>query len=61
MNIQFNLNNGQTITANIPEFNSEEFAAKLNDHRTMFVTIGNNGFQKSMLGTWNEVPAETTA
>lgn len=55
MNIQFNLQNGMSITASIPNFNSKDFAAQLNDQRTLFVPIGNNGFQKQMLTGWYEV------
>ena len=55
MKIQFNLNTGQAITAEIQSFNSSEFAAQLNDQSTLFVTIGNNGFQKHALQSWYEV------
>lgn len=54
MTITFTLNTGMKITADIPEFNSMEFATKLNSPQTLFISVGNNGFQKHSLIGWNE-------
>lgn len=55
MTIEFTLNNGIKIRANIEGFNSKEFAQQLNQPQTIFVTVGNNGFSKHTLLTWTEV------
>lgn len=55
MKIKFVLNTGSSITADIPKFDSVEFAKQLNDQSVLFVTIGNNGFQKHTLLSWSEV------
>ncbi|MDF1510835.1 prophage endopeptidase tail protein [Bacillus phage vB_Bacillus_1020A] len=54
MIITFTLNTGMNITANIPDFNSEDFANKLNNPQTLFISVGNNGFQKHALAGWHE-------
>lgn len=61
MRIQFDLNTGKSITADIPNFDSAEFANQLNDQSVLFVTIGNNGFQKHTLLTWSEVESTIPA
>lgn len=58
MKIEFTLNTGSKIQAEIPEFNSEGFAAQLNNPQTLFVTVGNNGFSKHTLTSWHEVAVE---
>lgn len=58
MKITFTLNTGIQITGDIPEFNSEEFAQKLNNPQTLFISIGNNGFQKHSLIGWHEGSVE---
>lgn len=58
MTIEFTLNTGVKITARIDNFNSEEFAAQLNNLQTLFVTVGNNGFSKHSLLSWNEAVSE---
>ncbi|PAE21954.1 hypothetical protein CHH80_03395 [Bacillus sp. 7504-2] len=58
MIITFTLNTGMNITANIPNFNSEDFANKLNNPQTLFISVGNNGFQKHSLAGWREETKE---
>ncbi|MEH7391778.1 hypothetical protein [Bacillus sp. JJ1474] len=61
MRITFNIANGiqvNQLTADIPDFNSEEFAKKLNNPQTQFVSVGNSGFTKQSLISWNEVTVE---
>lgn len=55
MIIEFTLNTGIKIRATMDNFNSEEFAEKLNNPQTLFVTVGNNGFSKHTLTSWYEV------
>ena len=59
MKITFTLNTGLQITGDISNFNSEEFAKNLNNPQTLFIPIGNNGFQKHSLIGWHETPTET--
>ena len=59
MKITFTLNTGLQITGDIPQFNSEDFAQKLNSPQTLFISVGNNGFQKHSLIGWHETPTET--
>ena len=56
MTIEFTLNTGVKISATISDFDSEKFAAQLNNPQTLFVTVGNNGFSKHSLLSWNEAP-----
>lgn len=58
MTIEFSLNTGVKIHANIPEFDSKAFAEQLNNPQTLFVTVGNNGFSKHTLTSWHEVVSE---
>ena len=55
MTVEFTLNTGIKIKAKIEGFNSEQFAEQLNNPQTLFVTVGNNGFSKHSLLSWNEV------
>lgn len=55
MTVEFILNTGLKITANLEGFDSEKFAKELNNPQTLFVTVGNNGFSKHSLMSWNEV------
>lgn len=55
MTIEFTLNTGVKITATIEGFDSVKFAEQLNNPQTLFVTVGNNGFSKHSLLSWNEV------
>lgn len=57
MTIEFTLNTGLKITANIEGFDSAEFAEQLNNPQTLFVTVGDSGFQKHSLMSWNKVEA----
>lgn len=59
MNITFTLNTGVQISADIPNFKSQEFASQLNDPQTLFISVGNNGFSKHNLLGWFEKPIET--
>lgn len=59
MEIEFTLNTGVKITATIEGFDSTAFAAQLNNPQTLFVTVGNNGFSKHSLLSWNEVTQTT--
>lgn len=61
MKIKFTLNTGKEIDAEIPNFNSEDFAKQINDPHTLVVHIGNNGFSKHALQSWNEVKDEPVA
>jgi hypothetical protein len=62
MKIAFNIINGigvQTqLTADVENFNSDEFAKKLNSPQTQFVSVGTSGFAKQSLVSWNEVTPE---
>lgn len=58
MKITFTLTTGTQITADIPDFNSNEFAKQLNNPQTLFISVGNNGFQKHSLIGWHETPIE---
>lgn len=55
MMIEFTLNTGLMITANLEGFDSAKFAEQLNNPQTLFVTVGNNGFSKHSLMSWKEV------
>lgn len=55
MTVEFTLNTGLKITANLEGFDSEKFAKELNNPQTLFVTVGNNGFSKHSLMSWNQV------
>ena len=54
MTIEFTLNTGVKIKAEIEGFDSAKFAEQLNNPQTLFVTVGNNGFSKHSLLSWNE-------
>ncbi|MER2010051.1 MAG: hypothetical protein ABS939_21670 [Psychrobacillus sp.] len=58
MTIEFTLNTGVKIQANIPDFDSAAFAKQLNDPQTLFVTVGNNGFSKHTLTSCHEITTE---
>lgn len=63
MRILFNVVEGigvpaTPLIADVQDFNSEEFAKKLNNPQTQFISIGNNGFAKTNLISWKELPAE---
>lgn len=60
MTIEFTLSTGVKINAVIENFDSVEFAAKLNNPQTTFVTVGNNGFTKNALISWHEIITEPT-
>lgn len=55
MTVEFTLNTGLKITAYLEGFDSSKFAEELNNPQTLFVTVGNNGFSKHSLMSWNEV------
>jgi hypothetical protein len=55
MTIEFVLNNGTSLKAEMANFDSKEFTTQLNNPQTLFVSIGNSGFQKHTLLYWNEV------
>ena len=59
MKITFNFSTGKQLTAEIVDFNSVEFAAQLNNPQTLFISIGNNGFQKHSLIDWSESPLDS--
>lgn len=54
MVITFTINTGQLITADIPNFDSSQFAKELNNPQVTFVSIGNNGFHKQSLIGWHQ-------
>jgi len=63
MRIAFNVVEGigvppTQLIADVHDFNSEDFAKKLNNPQTQFISIGNNGFAKTNLISWKEVPTE---
>ena len=57
MTVEFTLNTGLKITAKIEGFDSAKFAEQLNNPQTLFVTVGDSGFQKHSLMSWNKVEA----
>ena len=59
MKVTFILSTGTNITADIADFDSAEFAKTLNSPQTLFISVGDNGFQKHSLIGWNKVPSET--
>lgn len=62
MNYQLTLNNGQVLTlTGVSDFNSDEFALKLNDRNITFVSIGGALFNKNLIGSIVPVANETTA
>lgn len=58
MKMTFTFSTGKQLTADIQDFNSVEFASQLNNPQTLFISIGNNGFQKHSLIDWSEAPIE---
>ena len=58
MKMTFTFSTGKQLTADIQDFNSVEFAAQLNNPQTLFISIGNNGFQKHSLIDWSESTLE---
>lgn len=58
MTVQFNFNSGKTVTAQLAEFDSAEFAKQLNNPQVLFVTVGDYGFQKHTLLDWSVMEVE---
>ncbi|MFO1441735.1 hypothetical protein KDN24_00485 [Bacillus sp. Bva_UNVM-123] len=63
MRIVFNVVEGigvpaTQLIADVEDFSSEDFAKKLINPQPQFISIGNNGFAKTNLVSWKEVPSE---
>lgn len=61
MEITFQLSNGATIKAIMPDYNAATLAANLNDHRTQFIALGDTGMNKNEIRLWYPTPVEPTA
>lgn len=59
--IDIYLNNGNKITADMENYQAATLAAALNDHRNLFISIGNTIINRNMIQLVMPVTAEQTA